>query len=129
MEWKISLTVSIPVSLFYADDCSRTPHRDQRLELSVWTGYLEWHLLSAVPRPLQELRRARLLRRTFRYRRSELDLLRRTTSRRVPRVGTADARAFRVLVEALSEVHPSEDVQTAVREPRSSGFSGGRPPR
>ena len=57
------------------------------------------------------LRRAALLRRAFRHRRGQLDLLRTAASRGHARLGGADAARLRVLAEAVSEVHPSEDVQ------------------
>ena len=91
----------------YAKLMSR-PHRHVGLELPAGQGHVERHLLSASRRARgrRRLRRAGVLRRALRHRRSELDLLRPAAVRGDARLGRAHAGGLRVLGQALSEVHP-----------------------
>ena len=67
--------------------------------------HVERRLLPASARTTEGLRRARVLRRAFRYRRGELDVLRAAARGGQPRLGGADAAGLRVLHQAVSEVH------------------------
>src|SRR5262245_65344637 len=86
------------------------PDRHVRLELSIGQRDVERPLLSQAA--AEGLRGARVLCGALQYRRGELDVLRSAARRRLPRLGRADAARFRVLDEALSEVHASADVRS-----------------
>src|SRR4029079_16395703 len=87
------------------EPCAR---RDLRLELPERRWHLERDLLPG--KEEQDRRRARVLRRALRHRRGELQLLPGPRDQDDAGLGEADARAVRVLAEAVPEVHPSRHV-------------------
>src|SRR4051812_26866832 len=100
--------------LYYPTSGNEPQNRDVRLELSSRKGDLERTVLPCQPVGAaghEGVRRAAVLRRTLRYRRGEFNFLRPASSGRHPLLGRTNTPWLRVLGEALSEVHPPEDVQ------------------
>src|SRR4051794_25886522 len=99
---------------YYPTRGNEPQNRHVRLELSIGKGDLERSLLPSQPVGSgrhQRLRRTAVLHRTLRYRRGEFDVLRPAPARSHPRLVPADAGRLRILGQAVSEVHPPQDVQ------------------
>ena len=78
---------------------ARPAHRHQRLELSVRPRHVERHLLPALARPREGLRRAVVLRRALQHGRSEFHVLRPAQRRRSAApgpIGRRPASSFRI---------------------------------